>query len=100
MECLILTRFEWRFLLSSSFSQRKIQIKTEWPRAKLPIATAIVMSGCYEDDVDKLDELIYTGQGGNDLRGDRRQYRDQRVFDKSNLSLKVSDLYVYGNNAL
>ena len=52
------------------------------------------MSGGYEDDVDKLEELIYTGQGGNDLKGDRRQYRDQRVLDKSNLSLKVSDFYV------
>lgn len=67
----------------------------EWPLAKLPIAVAIVMSGGYEDDVDKLEELIYTGQGGNDLKGDRKQHRDQRVLQRSNSSLRVSDLYMF-----
>jgi euchromatic histone-lysine N-methyltransferase len=54
------------------------------------------MSGGYEDDVDKLEEMIYTGQGGNNMKGNQRQYRDQRM-EKSNLALKVSDLHVYGN---
>ena len=72
------------------------QIKKEWPLAKLPVAVAIVMSGGYEDDVDKLEEMIYTGQGGNNMKGNQRQYRDQRM-EKSNLALKVSDLHVYGN---
>jgi len=65
------------------------QIKKEWPLAKLPVAVAIVMSGGYEDDVDKLEEMIYTGQGGNNMKGNQRQYRDQRM-EKSNLALKNS----------
>ena len=58
------------------------------------------MSGGYEDDVDKLEEVIYTGQGGNDLKGNRRQYRDQWELDKSNLALLVCDLNVSGKHAL
>lgn len=46
------------------------------------------MSGQYEDDLDNCDDIVYTGQGGNKLCGNRRQFRDQ-VLEKGNLGLKV-----------
>ena len=36
-------------------------------------ADSIVISGGYEDDVDFGDEIIYTGQGGNDPRTKKRR---------------------------
>ena len=57
----------------------------------LPIAVAIVLSGQYEDDVDNSDEIVYTGQGGNDLLGNKRQIKDQ-VMHLGNLALKVRHL--------
>jgi hypothetical protein len=47
------------------------------------------MSGIYEDDLDKADEIIYTGQGGNDLLGNHRQIGSQQL-QRGNLALKVS----------
>ncbi|KAK1369854.1 histone-lysine N-methyltransferase, H3 lysine-9 specific SUVH4 [Heracleum sosnowskyi] len=55
----------------------------------LPIAVVIVMSGQYEDDLDNSEDVVYTGQGGNKLCGNRRQFRDQ-VLEKGNLGLKNS----------
>ena len=54
-----------------------------------PLATCIVMSGIYEDDLDKADEIIYTGQGGNDLLGNHRQIGSQKMA-RGNLALSVS----------
>lgn len=54
----------------------------------LPIAISIVMSGQYEDDVDNLEDVVYTGQGGNNLLGNKQQIRDQ-VLERGNLALKV-----------
>lgn len=47
------------------------------------------MSGMYEDDVDNSADVVYTGQGGNDLLGNKRQIGDQ-VLARGNLGLKVS----------
>jgi euchromatic histone-lysine N-methyltransferase len=47
------------------------------------------MSGIYEDDLDKADEIIYTGQGGNDLLGNHRQIGSQKLA-RGNLALKAS----------
>ncbi|XP_024522726.1 histone-lysine N-methyltransferase, H3 lysine-9 specific SUVH4 [Selaginella moellendorffii] len=55
----------------------------------LPLAISIVMSGGYEDDVDNSDDVIYTGQGGNNLAGDRRQMKHQEM-KRGNLALKNS----------
>ncbi|KAF6169668.1 hypothetical protein GIB67_004060 [Kingdonia uniflora] len=52
-----------------------------------PLALSIVMSGVYEDDVDNLDEVVYTGEGGNNLRGNKRQIGDQEMV-RGNLALK------------
>ncbi|KAK6928600.1 SET domain [Dillenia turbinata] len=52
-----------------------------------PLAVAIVLSGVYEDDLDNSDEVVYTGQGGNNLLGDKRQIGDQKM-ERGNLALK------------
>ncbi|XP_070667093.1 histone-lysine N-methyltransferase, H3 lysine-9 specific SUVH4-like isoform X1 [Malus domestica] len=54
---------------------------------KLPFALTIVVSGQYEDDVDNAEEIVYTGQGGNDLLGNKQQIADQ-VMKRGNLALK------------
>ncbi|CDP16741.1 unnamed protein product [Coffea canephora] len=54
---------------------------------KLPLAVSIVLSGQYEDDLDNFEEIVYTGQGGNNLLGDKRQIKDQ-VMRLGNLGLK------------
>ncbi|KAK1696910.1 hypothetical protein QYE76_013607 [Lolium multiflorum] len=54
-----------------------------------PLATSIVMSGVYEDDFDKADEIIYTGEGGNNLLGNSHQKTNQTLL-RGNLALKNS----------
>ncbi|XP_045823256.1 histone-lysine N-methyltransferase, H3 lysine-9 specific SUVH4-like [Trifolium pratense] len=54
---------------------------------QFPIAVAIVLSGMYEDDVDNAEDVVYTGQGGHDLNGDKRQIQDQKL-ERGNLALK------------
>lgn len=51
-------------------------------------ADSIVVSGGYEDDVDYGNEIIYTGQGGNDP-GSGRQIADQELI-RGNLALARS----------
>lgn len=46
------------------------------------------MSGMYEDDLDNSEDIVYTGQGGHNLLGDKRQIKDQ-VMLRGNLALKV-----------
>lgn len=46
---------------------------------RLPIATCIVMSGGYEDDHDEGDTISYTGSGGSNQKGDKRQMRSQEM---------------------
>ncbi|MCO5594102.1 hypothetical protein L7F22_048123 [Adiantum nelumboides] len=55
--------------------------------ARLPVASSIVLSGNYEDDIDNSEDVIYTGSGGNDLLGNKRQIADQ-VLKRGNLALK------------
>jgi len=45
----------------------------------IPIAASIVCAGCYEDDNDSGDELIFTGEGGNDLLGNKKQVAGQEL---------------------
>lgn len=54
---------------------------------KLPLTISIVLSGQYEDDLDNCEEIVYTGQGGNNLLGDKRQISDQEL-KRGNLGLK------------
>ncbi|CAN4082232.1 unnamed protein product [Withania somnifera] len=61
--------------------------KGEYKGYNLPLAVSIVVSGQYEDDQDNYEEIVYTGQGGNDLLGNKRQIKDQ-VMERGNLGLK------------
>ncbi|XP_055804982.1 histone-lysine N-methyltransferase, H3 lysine-9 specific SUVH4 isoform X2 [Solanum dulcamara] len=61
--------------------------KGEYKGYSLPLAVSIVVSGQYEDDQDNYEEVVYTGQGGNDLLGNKRQIKDQ-VMERGNLGLK------------
>nr|DAD30408.1 TPA_asm: hypothetical protein HUJ06_009259 [Nelumbo nucifera] len=65
-------------------SYRKLE---EYSGYTFPLAVAIVLSGQYEDDLDNSEDIIYTGQGGNNLLGNRRQVQDQ-VMERGNLALK------------
>ncbi|KAF0925494.1 hypothetical protein E2562_016686 [Oryza meyeriana var. granulata] len=65
------------------------KLNGEYANLTFPLATCIVMSGIYEDDLDKADEIIYTGQGGNDLLGNHRQIGSQQL-QRGNLALKNS----------
>eukprot|EP00252_Welwitschia_mirabilis_P014008 TRINITY_DN31019_c0_g1_i1.p1 TRINITY_DN31019_c0_g1~~TRINITY_DN31019_c0_g1_i1.p1 ORF type:complete len:794 (-),score=134.61 TRINITY_DN31019_c0_g1_i1:178-2559(-) len=58
----------------------------EHQHLKLPLAVAIVLSGQYEDDVDNSDCIEYTGQGHNNLLGDKKQMGHQKLT-RGNLSL-------------
>ena len=66
-------------------SLKEIFLQAKW---KLPVASSIILSGLYEDDIDNANEVVYTGQGGQDLLGSKRQIADQ-IMDKGNLALKV-----------
>lgn len=60
----------------------------EYSNYTFPLAVAIVISGMYEDDLDNAEDVVYTGQGGHNLTGDKRQIQDQ-VLERGNLALKV-----------
>ncbi|CAK9166163.1 unnamed protein product [Ilex paraguariensis] len=59
----------------------------EYTGYTFPLATSIVLSGQYEDDLDNCEDIVYTGQGGNNLLGNKRQIQDQ-VMLRGNLGLK------------
>ncbi|KAL2939652.1 Histone-lysine N-methyltransferase H3 lysine-9 specific SUVH4 [Bienertia sinuspersici] len=61
----------------------------EYSDYTLPLAVAIVLSGQYEDDLDNSEDVIYTGQGGNNLLGNKKQILDQKM-ERGNLALKNS----------
>lgn len=60
----------------------------EYCNYTFPLAVSIVLSGMYEDDLDNADNVVYTGQGGQNLTGNKRQIRDQKL-ERGNLGLKV-----------
>lgn len=66
----------------------------EYKMYTFPLAVAIVLSGMYEDDLDNAEDVVYTGQGGHNLTGDKRQIRDQ-VLERGNLALKVCILNIF-----
>lgn len=54
----------------------------------VPLATSIVASGAYSDDVENADVLRYSGQGGNVI-GKSKKPEDQKL-ERGNLALKNS----------
>jgi putative restriction endonuclease len=61
-----------------------------WGREKEG-SCSIVLSGGYEDDIDRLDYILYTGHGGQDSPGGR-QVSDQE-FTRGNRGLVLSKEY-------
>ncbi|KAK9698847.1 hypothetical protein RND81_08G135500 [Saponaria officinalis] len=55
-------------------------------RGKQYFAISVVASGGYDNDVDNSDVLIYTGQGGNSVRGDKQA--ENQKLERGNLALK------------
>lgn len=70
------------------FKKTLYVIIQEYSKYTFPLAVAIVLSGQYEDDLDNSEDVIYTGQGGNNLLGDKKQVGDQKML-RGNLALKV-----------
>lgn len=56
-----------------------------------PIATSVIVSGGYEDDVDDGDVIVYTGHGGQDSKHSR-QVAHQKL-EQGNLALERSMRY-------
>ncbi|XP_057869658.2 histone-lysine N-methyltransferase, H3 lysine-9 specific SUVH6 isoform X2 [Cryptomeria japonica] len=83
-------QFHYRIELCIVGLHRQIQAGIDFLKQKnVQVATSIVASGGYEDDLDGGDMLIYTGQGGNNYCGDKRQTEDQKL-ERGNLALKNS----------
>ncbi|PNW84915.1 hypothetical protein CHLRE_03g163850v5 [Chlamydomonas reinhardtii] len=55
-------------------------------------AQSVVLSGGYVDDVDEGDWFLYTGSGGKDLSGNKRNgdHNGDQTFDRMNLAIKKS----------
>ncbi|KAL6884580.1 hypothetical protein ACP4OV_010516 [Aristida adscensionis] len=77
------------WLLKTLYGLLMLLPQEEYEKLTFPLATCIVMSVIYEDDLDKADEFIYTGQGGNDLLGSHCQI-DSQQLKRGNLALKNS----------
>ncbi|KAM7250216.1 hypothetical protein ACFE04_022099 [Oxalis oulophora] len=56
-------------------------------KVHMKVAVSIVMSGQYQGDLDKADEIIYSGQGGHNLLGNKSQIKDQKM-ERGTLALK------------
>ncbi|MCL7051067.1 hypothetical protein MKW94_025750, partial [Papaver nudicaule] len=84
---MVVVGFHNHWLNGIDFMGTKFRKKAEFKHYTFPIAISIVLSGQYEDDLDNCDDVIYTGQGGNDLLGNKSQIADQ-VMKRGNLALK------------
>ncbi|KVH97862.1 Post-SET domain-containing protein [Cynara cardunculus var. scolymus] len=63
-------------------SYRKME---EFKGCTFPLAVAIILSGQNEDDLDNSEDVVYTGQGGNNFMGNKHQ-----EMSCGNLALKNS----------
>ncbi|CAA0823511.1 Histone-lysine N-methyltransferase- H3 lysine-9 specific SUVH4 [Striga hermonthica] len=81
------------YIGKTAASARKSGKSLDIRQYKLPLAISIVLSGQYEDDLDNCEEIVYTGQGGNNLVGDRHQISDQKLL-RGNLGLKARTFYL------
>ena len=81
--------FQYRVELNIIGLHRQTQGGIDYVRhgAKI-LATSIVASGGYSDDLDNSDVLVYTGQGGNVMNSDKEP-EDQKL-ERGNLALKNS----------
>ncbi|WCJ18170.1 Histone-lysine N-methyltransferase H3 lysine-9 specific SUVH4 [Euphorbia peplus] len=79
--------FHSHWLNGIDYMGQNYKKQTRYKTYTFPLAVAIVLSGMYEDDKDNAEEVVYTGQGGHDLCGNKRQIKDQ-VMKLGNLALK------------
>ncbi|TXG49032.1 hypothetical protein EZV62_024907 [Acer yangbiense] len=85
---MLLAGFREHWLGGTDDCMRKSNSKLEeFLGYNFPIAATMLLSGEYEDSVDDLLEVVYTGQGGNDLVFNYRQVKDQDMR-LGNLALK------------
>lgn len=82
-------RFELMLVGLHRQSQAGISFLGPTSRFGEQVACSVIASGGYEDDEDNGETLTYTGQGGNNYSGDRRQGKDQ-VPMRGNLALQNS----------
>ncbi|KAK4420011.1 Histone-lysine N-methyltransferase, H3 lysine-9 specific SUVH5 [Sesamum alatum] len=81
--------FQYRVELAVVGIHRLYQAGIDWMKLNgVPVATSIVSSGAYADDVENADVLIYSGQGGN-VVGKVKQPEDQKL-ERGNLALRNS----------
>ncbi|KAK7252704.1 hypothetical protein RIF29_36851 [Crotalaria pallida] len=81
--------FQYRVELNMIGLHRQIQGGIDYVKLKGKIvASSIVASGGYADELDSSDELIYTGQGGN-VMCVGKEPEDQKL-ERGNLALKNS----------
>ena len=81
--------FHYRIELNIIGLHRQIQGGIDYVKHDgLILATSVVASGGYADDLDNSDSLIYTGQGGNVMRS-FKEPEDQKLA-RGNLTLKSS----------
>ncbi|KAJ9173319.1 hypothetical protein P3X46_016470 [Hevea brasiliensis] len=81
--------FQYRVELNIIGLHRQIQGGIDFVKeGNSVLATSIVASGGYDDDMDDSDVLIYTGSGGNVKVGDKEP-EDQKL-ERGNLALKNS----------
>jgi euchromatic histone-lysine N-methyltransferase len=82
-------KFHYRIELNIIGLHRQIQGGIDYVKHKNKIlATSIVASGGYYDELDDTNVLIYTGQGGNVMSSDKDP-EDQKL-ERGNLALKNS----------
>ncbi|KAH9329211.1 hypothetical protein KI387_001319 [Taxus chinensis] len=79
--------FHSHWLNGIDYMGKSFEKMEEYTGYRFPLAVAIVLSGQYEDDVDNAESVVYTGQGGHDLLGNKHQIKDQ-VMLRGNLALK------------
>lgn len=71
--------FEYRTEMFVVGLHRQVQGGIAWVEDRgEKVACSVVISGGYRDDDDYGETVKYTGQGGNDYRGDKRQLEDQK----------------------
>lgn len=81
--------FRYRIELNIIGLHRQIQGGIDYVKCGQKIlATSIVASGGYTNNLDNSDVLIYTGQGGNMMHSDKKP-EDQKL-ERGNLALKNS----------
>jgi len=76
---LIGDQFEFRSELFVVGLHRQVQGGIAWVEDRGErVACSVVISGGYRDDDDHGETVKYTGQGGNNYKGDKRQLEDQK----------------------